>query len=437
MGHMKHEVALSWDVWIRNSDTLTCIIIFIMPRRPKKKKIGIGAKCSVLKRFLHPSRLIGETYHNIAFHDRLTNLVAVRQEQKQIRNKMVPCIIFQHDDFPGTDIYSHKRYVLVVEEGAAADFFNNDPRNDDEQDQVVQEEMAEGGVEDQAPVLLEVPGLTANVDDDIERLRAEGYGVDDDNEPAPENVPMPQNADAAADAPRFDDWGSRHYCNRRLQNRFQEGAALNLNPDTNSRLDWFLKFLPVTYIQTVLIPATNHNLAGAPLDWPEFLRVIGLLFLMASVNSGCDRRSFFEDTEPSEFEGAPFRLTKHMSLYRFDSIMKALRYTNTPSPQFRDKFHEIRQLISSFNGHMAEVFKPSWISCLDESMSPWTSRWTCPGWMFVPRKPHPMGNEYHSICCGESGIMFAIEMVEGKDRPPQLGDLNILNTVLLLGCYCV
>jgi hypothetical protein len=41
--------------------------------------------------------------------------------------------------------------------------------------------------------------------------------------------------------------------------------------------------------------------------------------------------------------------------------------------------------------------------------------------MFVPRKPHPIGNEYHSICCGESGIMFAIEMVEGKDRPPQLG----------------
>ena len=32
--------------------------------------------------------------------------------------------------------------------------------------------------------------------------------------------------------------------------------------------------------------------------------------------------------------------------------------------------------------------------------------WTCPGWMFVPRKPHPTGNEYHSICCGVSGIMY-------------------------------
>ena len=32
----------------------------------------------------------------------------------------------------------------------------------------------------------------------------------------------------------------------------------------------------------------------------------------------------------------------------------------------------------------------------------------------------PFGNEYHSICCGTSGIMFGIEMVEGKDRPKEI-----------------
>jgi hypothetical protein len=247
-----------------------------------------------------------------------------------------------------------------MDEEAAADFFNNDPRNDDEQGQVVQdEEEREQGQVEEPVVVLEVPVLMANVDNYIEWLRAEGYGVDDDNDPAPENISTLQNEENDADSPRFDDWGTHHYCQRRLQNRFQEGATLNHNPDTNSCLDWFLKFLPVTYLQTVLIRATNHNLAGAPLDWPEF-RFIGLLFLMSSVNSGCDRQSFFEDTEPSEFEGAPFRLTKYMSLYRFDSIIKALRYTNIPPPQFTDrKFHEIRQMISSFNGHMPEVFKPS------------------------------------------------------------------------------
>ena len=56
---------------------------------------------------------------------------------------------------------------------------------------------------------------------------------------------------------------------------------------------------------------------------------------------------------------------------------------------------------------------------MDESMSPWTSRYTCPGHMCVPRKPWPVGNEYHSICCCLSGIMYAAELVEGKDRPKE------------------
>ncbi len=59
--------------------------------------------------------------------------------------------------------------------------------------------------------------------------------------------------------------------------------------------------------------------------------------------------------------------------------------------------------------------------CLDESMSIWFQRWTCPGWVFCPRKPHPFGNEYHTACCGLSGVLFSMEMVEGKDRPRQLG----------------
>ena len=78
-------------------------------------------------------------------------------------------------------------------------------------------------------------------------------------------------------------------------------------------------------------------------------------------------------------------------------------------------------MILEWNQNMATVFSSSWVICLDESMSIWTSRWTCPGWVFCPRKPHPFGNEYHSACCGITGIMFSVEMVEGKDRPRQLG----------------
>jgi len=59
--------------------------------------------------------------------------------------------------------------------------------------------------------------------------------------------------------------------------------------------------------------------------------------------------------------------------------------------------------------------------CLDESMSKWIQRWTCPGFVFCPRKPWPFGNEWHTIACSETTIIFFVELVEGQDRPRQLG----------------
>ena len=84
-------------------------------------------------------------------------------------------------------------------------------------------------------------------------------------------------------------------------------------------------------------------------------------------------------------------------------------------------------------------FSSGWVNCLDESMSFWTNQWTCPGWMFVPRKPHPMGNEYHSMCCGLSGIMNSIELVEGKDRQTTATTAwkNIWNTVSQSAYWCI
>ena len=103
------------------------------------------------------------------------------------------------------------------------------------------------------------------------------------------------------------------------------------------------------------------------------------------------------------------------------------------------RFWKIREMVRQFNENMAKVFSPGWITCLDELMSIWTNMFTCPGWMVVPCKPHPFGNEWHTICCGISGIMFYLELVEGKDRPPELPDLNrnkFGNTVNLLLRMC-
>lgn len=108
-----------------------------------------------------------------------------------------------------------------------------------------------------------------------------------------------------------------------------------------------------------------------------------------------------------------------MSDKMFEKTHQVLVYTNVEAPNYKDRFWKVRKLISEWNKNMDEIFTPSWVSCLDESMSIWFNKWTCPGWMFVPRKPHPFGNEYHSVCCGQISIMWGIELVEGKDAPRQ------------------
>ena len=41
--------------------------------------------------------------------------------------------------------------------------------------------------------------------------------------------------------------------------------------------------------------------------------------------------------------------------------------------------------------------------------------------VFCLCKPWKTGNEYYTIACGLSSIIFHVEMVEGKGRPNELG----------------
>jgi hypothetical protein len=119
------------------------------------------------------------------------------------------------------------------------------------------------------------------------------------------------------------------------------------------------------------------------------------------------------------YDGAPFRLNEFMTKSRFREIMEAIRYTSKVAPLlFVDRFHEIREMIDAFNNHYSSDYKPSWLNCIDESMNSWLNKF-CPGFLSLPRRPHPFGNEYHSIADGDDGkpIMWQVRIVEGKDRP--------------------
>ena len=55
-----------------------------------------------------------------------------------------------------------------------------------------------------------------------------------------------------------------------------------------------------------------------------------------------------------------------------------------------------------------EIFSTSYIYCLDESMVEWVNKYTCPGFMFVTHKPLPFGNDWYTILCSDSGVLFFV-----------------------------
>ena len=67
---------------------------------PKKLRVGAGAKCSALKRFLHPRKFEDGKYPNNVARERLGGLVAMRKDTMEVNHKDQICILFCHADFP-------------------------------------------------------------------------------------------------------------------------------------------------------------------------------------------------------------------------------------------------------------------------------------------------------------------------------------------------
>ncbi|EDQ84231.1 uncharacterized protein MONBRDRAFT_30469 [Monosiga brevicollis MX1] len=174
----------------------------------------------------------------------------------------------------------------------------------------------------------------------------------------------------------------------------------------------FLHFLPPRILENML-----RGSSVASLSKEELLGFFGLQLLGA--NHARATEDLFKPSQ-SQFDVFP-DFSSIMSQHRFREIAKGLRLTDTKPRGGADPFHAVREMAEAFNDHMAKssVFRPSSLVCLDESMVTHHQE-EDPGFVFIGRKPHPVGNEYHAICDAETGIVYRIEMVEGKARPRQL-----------------
>ena len=252
---------------------------------------------------------------------------------------------------------------------------------------------------------------------DIGELTADGILVEDEG-PAPENAVPQQQLQGQVGI-----WEKQLICrcrnNSAITNtagKWKEKSWVQIGHMTEFALFWMT--FPEEYIKSVVIPATNAHLPGEPLTLKEFYVWLGCRFFMACFVGEFDSRAWWSKSPVSLWEGAPHRLRPFIELDRFEAIGRELRLTKKEPPTFLDRFYGMRELQDAFNNHYEEHYSPSWLSCLDESMSPWTNKYA-PGYMFVPRKPHPFGNEYHTIADGDQGkaIMWRAKIQEGKDKP--------------------
>jgi len=390
----------------------------------KKKGLGAGAKCSVLVRYLHPAKEVRETLVNKRHNERLHGLVAIRLEEKIINRKNQPCVIFRHEDFDGIELRCVKRFTKVEEEGHPDHLFDGEGRREAPNDDSIAMEAPTNPNRSEFSHTPLPDGIfhMGNRAEDMAAVRGMGFSVDDDNEPAPENVPQEAARNNLHNLEEGQTWGWMGFDDRKVKNIPNVKPTLiglsSVVLEGISYAGMFKLFFPRSVMLTIL-HETNNEMDDVPLSYGELLRFFGIILFMSTI-SGFSRRDFWSNAPVSMKTGAPYRFHEWMSLRRFESILINLVLTSKEPPEYKDPFWEVREMVERWNENMREVFSPSWIVCLDESMSIWFNKWTCPGWVFCPRKPHPFGNEYHSSCCGTSGIMFAIEMVEGKDRSKEV-----------------
>lgn len=366
---------------------------------------------------LHPSQTLRDRYGVGRDRDYIDGLCILRADLGKVSRggRIVNRYHVSHPDFPDQEFMVARRMFTVLQEGETP-FLDELPPPIAE---IVNEDASEMTPQ-QRQVEMQVPVGRGLDREEIADLRAQGFTVDDDNEPVEENVgptgPTPTGT-----------WMRPAFCPRKSAGHTNSNGKWHHHPWAEvaemDELELFLMCFPVKYIKSVIIPETNKHLQ-VPVTMQEFFVFLGCLFFMAC-HPGVEERDSWWSTKPvTPNEGAPFRLNSYMARSRFKGIMQSLRYTNMPQPEYLDRFHDVRQMQEEWNRHMSEEYFTAWWNCLDESMQIHMNPYV-PGWMCVPRKPHPFGNEYHTICDGVLGkgnpIMWHVELQEGKDRPAGAG----------------
>lgn len=214
------------------------------------------------------------------------------------------------------------------------------------------------------------------------------------------------------------------YTYDQLGNRIHPGSGAGRNM---SRLDFFLAMFPPDQF-TALFELTNIQLAkhNEPLTTrSEILKLLGVIILITRFKFG-DRRDLWKKESGFKYRTAANLGQTGMTRHRFEVLWRHHRWSDQPAVRPPNMSHEAYRWSrvfdhrDRFNAWRASNFVPSdWI-CVDESISRWYGlggHWInmgLPQYVAIDRKPEN-GCEIQDACCGRSGVMIRIKIVETAD----------------------
>ena len=86
----------------------------------EKNRRGVGASCSVLLRYLHPSKLIYDRYPNKENIDALGGIIITRRDVTRVIRRGNLYIFMKHEDFGDHKLHCVQKWVRVIIGGSEA-----------------------------------------------------------------------------------------------------------------------------------------------------------------------------------------------------------------------------------------------------------------------------------------------------------------------------
>ena len=223
---------------------------------------------------------------------------------------------------------------------------------------------------------------------------------------------------------------TRHADNARINIPPNEGLDAEL-PRLRSVVWYFFLCFPMPIV-TDILKWTNRNIQASgyvpylktELTKGEFFQHLGirLCMIITPLRGGIDAYFATYMESGTVYEPGNYGRRFGMSKNRFKLIQECYAFAPPAAPG-NDPWWQIRPIIDSFNDRMRKVVIPGTFLCIDECMSMWKGLcWKIAGIFGLPhktkiaRKPEGVGCEFKSLACVQTGIILALDIMEGSAR---------------------